>query len=157
MNDPFVAIYWVLLCSKHLLKALYTFTQSTILILWRNNCYVRFIDKNTDRSMVSDRDSNAIEPELVCSKICAFYPYSYIILLKNFGGGILWEIFVFFHLVSSSRIILMWCVINVIEEMKHLPHSVNIYWDLISLIYQFPSFILYWDQESPDQYAKDNL
>ena len=123
----FVAIYGVLLCSEHLLKALCTFTQSPVLILWHNNWCLHFINEDIDMPTVSDRDSHATDSKLVCSKICAFYPYSFIIVTKNLG-----EIFVrnshcLFFSLGSSWIMFMWCVVSLIEEVK-----LSIYLDLMS-------------------------
>ena len=155
INDPYVAIHWVLLSSENLLKALCAFSHLIpILILWYKNCYLHFIGEITEVSVVifimSGTDSHAAKPELFSSEVCALYPYSYISLMKRLDTteqlnwmkklrGVvihekyLWSAFSPFFLLSSSQIVFMWCVINPVEEIKHLLlHSVTICWDLTS-------------------------
>lgn len=136
MNDPFVAIYWVLLCSEHLLKALCAFTHLIpVLILWGKNCYLHFIDENAEASvvllMVGCLGGHSTDPKLFALNLCLCL-CSYLSLMKNFGGrGTSWEIFtVCFPLLVefvTDHVHVVW---NRCNRDEASTYSFSIYWDL---------------------------
>lgn len=126
-----------------------------ILILWCKNCYLHFIGENTEVSMVLFIVSGIVMLQIQsCSPLKSVLFTPTFTLMKKLRGVVIYEKYLLsafppLFLLSSSQIMFMWCVINVIEEIKHLLlHSVTIYLLRSNIIiYQFPSFILYSDKD----------